>query len=54
LCGFALVSDVCLVAPLCAVEELLAVLGVPDVLDAEVDAPLNAAAPHDLVHDDRH
>jgi hypothetical protein len=52
LSGFALDSDVCLVAPLCAVEELLpAVLGVPDVLDAKVDAPLDLAAPHDLVHD---
>jgi hypothetical protein len=27
---------------------------VPDVLDAEVDAPLDVATSHDLVHDDRH
>jgi hypothetical protein len=44
--------DVRLVVPLHAVEELLPALGVPDVLDAEVDALLNVAVPDDLVHND--
>lgn len=44
--------DVRLMVPLHAVEELLPALGVPDVLDAEVDALLDVAVPDDLVHDD--